>query len=129
LAIKAVSQPEYFSKERKIFAKSSDYSILCAKCNNCVDVCPNRANKKVMIENKPVVIHYDSLCNECGNCSFSCIAGHIPYLEKVTIFNDAQSFHSSENEGFLIEEQNTLYRIKNDEEKDKIKHLEEYYEF
>ncbi|MFA9375302.1 MAG: 4Fe-4S dicluster domain-containing protein [Lachnotalea sp.] len=129
LAIKAVSQSEYFSKERKSFAKSTDYSILCAKCNNCVDVCPNRANKKVMLENKPVVIHYDSLCNECGNCSFACIAGHIPYLEKLTVFNDRESFDSSENEGFLVEEQNTLDRMKNDEVKDKIKHLEEYYEF
>lgn len=129
LAEKAISQTEYFNKEKKSFAKSEDYSLLCGKCNNCVDVCPNRANKKIILDQKAYVIHYDNLCNECGNCSFFCIAGHIPYREKWTIFNNSNAFHSSENEGIVLDGKNIIYRIKNEKEKEVVKRLEEYYEF
>ena len=133
LAKKASEQPEYCSKERKTFARSEEYSLLCAKCNNCVDVCPNRANKKIEKDGKSYVIHYDTLCNECGNCSFFCIAGHRPYLDKLTIFSSKEAFHTSENEGLAADNKDHLYRIKNNEIKEeiieKIKCLEEYYEF
>lgn len=129
LVHKSISQPEYYNKERKSFARSTEYSVLCGKCNNCVDVCPNRANKKLMMDNKAFVIHYDSLCNECGNCSFYCIAGHKPYLDKLTIFNSLEAFNTSENEGLIIDGKNAIYRIKNNEVKEKLKCLEEYYEF
>lgn len=129
LAKKAVTQTQYYYEERKNFTRAIDYSSLCAKCNNCVDVCPNRANKKLVMDEKAYVIHYDNLCNECGNCSFFCIAGHNPYLDKLTVFDDVCSFHNSKNEGILINEDNRHYRINNKEEKDQIKRLEEYYEF
>lgn len=129
LAPKAVSQSGYFNKENKSFARLENYSLLCAKCNNCVDVCPNRANLKVSLEEKSYVLHYDNLCNECGNCSFFCIAGHKPYLDKMTVFHDMESFHSSENEGIFIGEGKIEYRIHHNEEKEIMKQLEEYYEF
>jgi putative selenate reductase len=129
LAQKAVSQSGYFNKENNSFARLENYSLLCAKCNNCVDVCPNRANVKVTLEEKSYVLHYDNLCNECGNCSFFCIAGHKPYLDKMTVFYDMESFHSSTNEGIFICEDKTEYRIQNNEEKEIIKQLEENYEF
>lgn len=129
LAKKAITQTQYYQKERKSFAKAADYSSLCAKCNNCVDVCPNRANKKLILDQKAYVVHYDNLCNECGNCSFFCIAGHDPYLDKLTIFSDMKSFQNSKNEGLLIDKDICHYRINNKEEKDQIIRLEEHYEF
>lgn len=128
LAQKAISQKVYFNKEKKYFAKLDDYSLLCAKCNNCVDVCPNRANTKLVLEQKSYVVHYDNLCNECGNCSFFCIAGHLPYREKLTIFTDSESFCSSENEGVMRNGKDIIYRIKKEEDKKIVKRLEEYYE-
>jgi putative selenate reductase len=129
LAQKAVSQTEYFNKEKKNYTRSEDYSILCGACNNCVDVCPNRANKKLVMNQKKYVIHYDSLCNECGNCSFFCIAGHVPYLEKLTVFYDRQSFNNSEIQGIMIDENTIYYRVNNKKEMKQVKDLEEYYEF
>ncbi|SEW37759.1 hypothetical protein [[Clostridium] fimetarium] len=133
LAKKAITHLEYCKKVEKSFAISKDYSLLCGKCNNCVDVCPNRANKKIVKDKKTYVIHYDRLCNQCGNCSFFCIAGHKPYLDKLTIFDSMEAFHSSENEGLVMDGKDPIFRIKNDEVKEqvkeKIKCLEEYYEF
>jgi len=133
LAKKAITRLEYCKKVERSFAISKDYSLLCGKCNNCVDVCPNRANKKIVKDKKTYVIHYDRLCNHCGNCSFFCIAGHKPYLDKLTIFDSMEAFHSSENEGLVIDGKEQIFRIKNDEVKEQIKEktkcLEEYYEF
>jgi len=129
LARKAIDWSKYYKKDEKRFAISKDYSLLCAKCNNCVDVCPNRANKKIVKDGKSYVIHYDRLCNECGNCSFFCIAGHKPYLDKLTIFDSIEAYSSSKNEGLVVDNKCLLYRIKSDEIKEEIKCLEEYYEF
>jgi putative selenate reductase len=118
LAQNAVEQKEYYNKEKKIVERNKEYTILCAKCNQCVDVCPNRAN----------VLHYDHLCNECGNCSFFCIAGHDPYRDKMTVFYDKTSFLSSENEGVYLGENGLEYRVMK-EEMNQIKSLEGYYEF
>jgi len=128
LAKKAIEQPQYYKKDKKSFAVSKEYSLLCGKCNNCVDVCPNRANKKVVKDGKSYVIHYDSLCNECGNCSFFCIAGHKPYLDKLTIFDSIEAYNSSKNEGLVMDDKCLLYRIKSNEIKEEIKNMEEYYE-
>lgn len=125
LSKKAISQAQYFNKEKRVFERAAEYSSLCSKCNNCVDVCPNRANEKLIMNQKAYVIHYDNLCNECGNCSFFCIAGHDPYLEKLTIFNDKQMFLESKNEGILKTDKEIMYRIDNKEEEEQIKKLEE----
>ncbi len=70
-------------------------------CENCVDVCPNRAN--IAIEAKGTqIVHIDKLCNECGNCEMFCPYASAPYKDKFTLFADEYSFDNSENEGFLI---------------------------
>lgn len=129
LAKKAVLQEAYHQKERKCLNRTKEYSSLCAKCNNCIDVCPNRANKKFFVKDKAYILHYDNLCNECGNCSFYCVEGHDPYLDKMTVFQEERMFQESNNQGFFQSKNEVIYRIYNNEEKEQIKSLEEYYEF
>ncbi len=70
-------------------------------CENCVDVCPNRAN--IAIEaNGTQIVHIDKLCNECGNCEMFCPYSSAPYKDKFTLFADEEGFENSQNEGFLI---------------------------
>lgn len=71
----------------------------CHKCNNCVDVCPNRAN--VALTDMKMAVHVDSLCNECGNCACLCPFGYTPYKDKFTWFETAEDFENSQNDGFL----------------------------
>lgn len=71
-------------------------------CECCADVCPNRAN--VII--KPMgmgaqILHVDRMCNECGNCKTFCPYDSAPYKDKLTLFNSAEDFRDSENNGFL----------------------------
>ena len=103
----AALEDEHYNKVAPIqFEKKENYSMLCAKCNNCVDVCPNRANRLVVTESQKAVIHLDQLCNECGSCVFTCIMGHSPYQEKLTIFQEEEAYLNSLDNGvFLIEEQ------------------------
>ena len=76
-------------KERHIYKRQPNYKDDCAVCHNCVDVCPNRANVRIEDdEGKAHVIHLDRFCNECGCCSFSCLMGHDPYIEKITISDE-----------------------------------------
>lgn len=80
----------------------------CLECNyiceNCVDVCPNRANVSVQIPgtSRPAVVHVDYMCNECGNCNSFCPYDSAPYKEKFTLFATAEDFEDSKNEGFVI---------------------------
>lgn len=81
-----ILDPFYNKKPTVTFERKEGYSEYCAKCNNCVDVCPNRANvRKRNAMGTPYVIHRERLCNECGCCAYWCIMGHIPYLEKYTV--------------------------------------------
>ena len=49
-------------------------SFRCLSCNsyceNCVEVCPNRANISLKVEGmeRHQIIHVDYMCNECGKC-------------------------------------------------------------
>lgn len=98
----AQSNEKYNWKEtRQIKQSSKEYSSLCAKCNNCVDVCPNRANVKVVVEDISYVLHRDRLCNECGCCSFSCAMGHVPYKEKLMFVEDEEQYKICEGEKVL----------------------------
>jgi len=101
LAEQAVSDAGYHSKHIRSFDRAEQYSAFCAKCRNCVDVCPNRANIRIESENGPRIIHRDRLCNECGNCAYFCILGHVPYLEKFTVFENEEDFYHSKNDGIL----------------------------
>ena len=82
LAAKAITDKNYDKKEVKVYQCKPNYSEFCAACHNCEDVCPNRANRRININGKDVVLHEPDLCNECGACAYNCIMGHKPYLEK-----------------------------------------------
>ena len=72
-------------------------------CDNCVSVCPNRANAVVELpDGRREILHIDRLCSECGNCRTFCPYASAPYLDKFTFFEDADSFESSSQKGFLI---------------------------
>jgi putative selenate reductase len=72
-------------------------------CNKCVDVCPNRANVVVHVnEENMQVIHLDALCNECGNCATFCPYEGKPYEDKLTLFTLQEDFENSSNKGFIV---------------------------
>jgi putative selenate reductase len=75
-------------------------------CNKCVDVCPNRANVAIKIEDehfkdKYQILHLDGLCNECGNCETFCPYQGKPYKDKFTQFWTEKDFDNSPNDGFF----------------------------
>jgi len=81
-------------------------------CENCVDVCPNRANISVSVDGRPQIVHVDFMCNECGNCEVFCPYSSAPYLDKLTFFINEEDFNNSENNGFLpLEEGSIRVRI------------------
>lgn len=73
-------------------------------CENCVDVCPNRANISVHVPgmDKEQVIHVDYMCNECGNCQSFCPYDSAPYLDKFTLFAREEDMEESKNDGFAV---------------------------
>lgn len=79
----------------------------CLECNiiceNCVDVCPNRANMSLDVNGALQILHIDRLCNECGNCETFCPYNSAPYKDKFTLFSSENDFHNSKNEGFFVE--------------------------
>ena len=75
-------------------------------CELCCDVCPNRANVMVKINNggfnqKHQIVHVDGMCNECGNCGVFCPHTGNPYKDKITVFWTDEDFVDSTNKGFL----------------------------
>ena len=73
-------------------------------CENCVEVCPNRANISIRVPGmeKHQIIHVDYLCNECGNCRSFCPYDSAPYLDKFTLFADKKDMEDSKNQGFVV---------------------------
>ena len=73
-------------------------------CENCVDVCPNRANIAVRIPGHvmPAIVHVDYMCNECGNCKVFCPYSSSPYKDKFTLFVNKKDFENSTNDGFVV---------------------------
>ena len=73
-------------------------------CENCVDVCPNRANVSVTLlpDGSRQILHVDALCNECGNCTAFCPYASQPCRDKLTLFHSPEAFADSENCGFLF---------------------------
>lgn len=73
-------------------------------CENCVDVCPNRANVAIRVPGRkmPAIVHIDYMCNECGNCKSFCPYSSAPYQEKFTLFANTEDFENSKNEGFVV---------------------------
>ncbi len=74
-------------------------------CETCVEVCPNRANVSIEIEEGaiPQIVHIDGMCNECGNCAVFCPYAGAPYRDKFTLFWTREDLDNSENEGVLFE--------------------------
>lgn len=86
-------------------------------CESCVDVCPNRANVVISVNDQPQILHIDRMCNECGNCETFCPYSSAPYKDKFTLFNTEAEFYDSQNEGFypmLDANQQVLLRYKGD---------------
>lgn len=83
-------------------------SFRCLSCNsyceNCVEVCPNRANISLKVEGmeKHQIIHVDYMCNECGNCRSFCPWDSAPYLDKFTLFANEADMENSKNQGFTV---------------------------
>ena len=89
-------------------SESESEAQRCLNCNtvceNCVDVCPNRANISIEVPglDSAQVIHVDYMCNECGNCKSFCPYSSAPYLDKFTLFASEKDMSESNNEGFCV---------------------------
>lgn len=105
-----VQKPENLYKKKGILVetggkKEADRCLGCSwVCENCVDVCPNRANISVKVPGmkKAQVIHVDYMCNECGNCKSFCPYASAPYLDKFTLFANEADMENSRNQGFTV---------------------------
>lgn len=85
--------------------KEADRCLSCNKvCENCVDVCPNRANIAIRVPGMemPQIIHVDHMCNECGNCKTFCPYASAPYKDKFTLFACPEDMENSSNDGFAV---------------------------
>ena len=85
--------------------KEAERCLGCSSvCENCVDVCPNRANISIKVPGmeKTQVIHVDYMCNECGNCKSFCPYDSAPYLDKFTLFANEADMAESKNQGFAV---------------------------
>ena len=84
-------------------------------CENCCDVCPNRANFAIKVPGVEMhqIIHVDYMCNECGNCETFCPYDSAPYKEKFTLFHKAEEMEDSTNDGFAFVDNdgNAIVRI------------------
>ncbi|MHC1750544.1 MAG: putative selenate reductase subunit YgfK [Cellulosilyticaceae bacterium] len=83
-----------------------DRCLNCSQvCECCVDVCPNRANLAIAVNNSIQILHVDRMCNECGNCAIFCPYNSSPYKEKFTVFHTRKEFETSSNQGFFMIDQ------------------------
>lgn len=91
--------------------KEAERCLGCSSvCENCVDVCPNRANIAVRVPGmeQAQIIHVDYMCNECGNCKSFCPYASAPYLDKFTLFANEKDMADSKNEGFTVLDRDTV---------------------
>ena len=95
---------EYLTEES---AKAGQACLGCSTvCETCVEVCPNRANLSIIVPGFAMaqILHLDSLCNACGNCVSFCPYGGAPYRDKFTLFQKAETFAESTQDGFYCED-------------------------
>lgn len=91
--------------------KESQRCLTCNKvCENCVDVCPNRANISIKVPGMDMnqIIHVDYMCNECGNCKSFCPYASAPYKDKFTLFANEADMENSTNDGFTVLNPDTM---------------------
>lgn len=98
-----------YGKKGQLLRESSEPEssrcLTCsAVCENCVEVCPNRANISVKVPGRAMhqIIHVDYMCNECGNCKSFCPYDSAPYLDKFTLFASEADMENSKNQGFAV---------------------------
>ena len=105
LADKAKTDANYKNKGNGKVLEDNLETFDCLKsCGICVDVCPNRANMRVAVEDLTAnyqITHVENRCNECGNCHMFCPKGGFPYFKKTTIYNDLEEYNNSKNIGLL----------------------------
>ncbi len=98
----------YETKGRLLKESQQPESSRCltcsAVCENCVEVCPNRANVSITVPGRSMhqIIHVDYMCNECGNCKSFCPYDSAPYLDKFTLFANDADMENSRNNGFVL---------------------------
>lgn len=119
LADKAKTDSNYKNKGNAKFIEDKLETFDCLKsCGICVDVCPNRANMKVKVEELSAdyqIVHIEKNCNECGNCHMFCPKGGYPYLKKTTIYDNLDEYNNSSNTGLLRVGENKLLLRENGE--------------
>jgi len=86
-------------------------------CGKCVDVCPNRANILIRIDEEEFkadyqILHLSELCNECGNCGVFCPYSGLPYKDKLSFYNRKSEFESEVNNGFIISKNDKNFHVK-----------------
>jgi len=104
-----LTPPKISEDDRAIAENEAGRCLECnVICNKCVDVCPNRANVAIEIDEKEgfkdayQILHLDALCNECGNCATFCPYDGKPYKDKLTLFATKEDFKNSTNNGFVV---------------------------
>lgn len=134
LADKAKVDVNYKNKGNGKVLEDKLETFDCLKsCGICVDVCPNRANMRVVVEGLAAnyqIAHVENMCNECGNCQMFCPKGGRPYLKKATIYQNLEEYKSSKNTGllrvgedsFLLREDGKeyIYTVNSKEDKSKL---------
>ena len=96
-------------RKGNLMEENPEYTDMrCLSCNsyceNCVEVCPNRANISLTVPGmeRHQIIHVDYMCNECGNCRSFCPWDSAPYLDKFTLFANEADMENSKNQGFTV---------------------------
>ena len=96
-------------RKGNLMEENPEYTDMrCLSCNsyceNCVEVCPNRANISLTVPGmeRHQIIHVDYMCNECGNCRSFCPWDSAPYLDKFTLFANEADMEKSKNQGFTV---------------------------
>ena len=96
-------------RKGNLMEENPEYTDMrCLSCNsyceNCVEVCPNRANISLVVPGmeRHQIIHVDYMCNECGNCRSFCPWDSAPYLDKFTLFASEGDMEDSTNQGFSV---------------------------
>ncbi len=101
----AIYEKKGILAEPETIGHECDRCLGCATvCENCVDVCPNRANISIKVPGMEMeqVIHVDYMCNECGNCNSFCPYASAPYQSKFTLFASQADMEDSKNDGFVV---------------------------
>lgn len=109
VVVAAVDDAAVYKKRGELsLPTQDDFDGRCLNCDviceNCVEVCPNRANVALQVPGlrQHQILHLDSLCNECGNCRSFCPWQGAPYQDKLTLFANRADMESSKNQGFVV---------------------------